>query len=215
MTIEEIRNRILTDESFVETQLEQFLVYYNLKHTLRWGIDNSQKDQTESVAEHIYGMHILIDYFLPFYPSLNATKVKQLATWHDMAEAVVDDMTTKTKTDDHRKAEFAAEREVTQNAGGHLQGMLADVFSEYESQETAESKFVKAIDKVESIFQMYFLAKTYPVDTGKFKSGDSGWEVEEYRDHRRPYIGQLDVIWEFDKAVTKVIDAAGFFKEWA
>ena len=215
MNIIEIQNKILSDDKYVEEELENFLVYYNLKHTLRWGIDNTQKDETESVAEHVYGMHILADYFLPFYPDLNKETVRQMITWHDMAEAVVDDMTTKTKTDEHRKAESEAEEQIFQNSSLHLQNTLQNVFTEYEEQETTEAQFTKAIDKVEPIFHMFFLSKTRKVDTDKFKTEDSGWTMTEYREHRRNYIESFSLIWRFDTVMTPIIDKAGFFREWA
>jgi len=215
MTISEIQEKILTDEAFVTTELKNFLLYYNLKHTLRWGRDNGEKDETESVAEHVYGMHILVDYFLPFYPKLDSEKVRQLTTWHDMAEAVVDDMTTKTKTDAHRQAETDAEKKITQESPEQLHPVLQVLFDEYQEQKTAEAKFVKAVDKIEPIFHMYFLAKTTEVNTDAFKTDDSGWEMSEYKEHRRPYIANHPVLWRFDNIMTPVINDAGFFKEWA
>lgn len=35
MTIEEIREKILTNDSFVESELQKFVTYFNLKHTIR------------------------------------------------------------------------------------------------------------------------------------------------------------------------------------
>lgn len=116
MTIQQIKQKILSDDEFIYQELEQFATYYNLKRTLRWGQNNSERDILESVAEHIYGMHVMADYFLPLYPDLDAFQVKQIITWHDMAEAIVDDMTTKTKTEDHKQAELQAEQEIVSAA---------------------------------------------------------------------------------------------------
>jgi|AntRauTorckE6833_2_1112554.scaffolds.fasta_scaffold10708_4 putative hydrolase of HD superfamily len=215
MTIQEIQNQILTSDEFVVSELENFLVYYNLKHTLRWGMDNSRKDETESVAEHVYGMHILADYFLPFYPELNNQRVRQLITWHDMAESLVDDMTTKTKTKAHKQAESAAEKTLVEKSAAHIQATLHTLFIEYQTQETVEAQFVKAVDKVEPIFHMYFLAKTTNINKNIFKTKDSGWTMKEYRAHRKQYIEKHPLIWKFDAVMTPVIDASGLFREWA
>jgi hypothetical protein len=67
-------------DDFVISEIEKFLIYYNLKHALRWRKDNTQKDEIKSVTEHVYRMYILIDYFLPFYPHLDSVKVSQIAT---------------------------------------------------------------------------------------------------------------------------------------
>jgi hypothetical protein len=79
---------------------------------------------------------------------------------------------------------------------------------------TPESIFVKAIDKVEPIFHMYFLAQKTNVRKDIFKTKDSGWTMTEYREHRRPYTEPFELIWRFDTVMTPIIDRAGFFREW-
>jgi len=132
-----------------------------------------------------------------------------------MAEALVDDMTTKTKTESHKQAELDAEQEIITKSGEQIRNMLIDTYSEYEQQVTGEAQFVKAIDKVEPIFHMYFLARTTSINKDIFKTKDSGWTMEEYRTHRRKYIENHSLIWSFDTLMTPIIDKAGFFKEWA
>ena len=64
MTTPEIVEKIMTDEAFVLHEINTLASYYQLKHTIRWAHTRTE-DETESVAEHIFGMHILIDYFYP------------------------------------------------------------------------------------------------------------------------------------------------------
>lgn len=213
MTIAEIQKRILFDDRFIESELEQFSVYYNLKHTLRWGQDNSERDILESVAEHIYGMHIMADYFLPLHPELDPNTVRQLITWHDMAEAVVDDMTTKTKTADHKLNELRAERQIVSDAPDHIKSNLQDVFSSFEKLNTSEARFVKALDKLEPIFHWYFLHTTSGIDRSKFVTENSGWFCDEYKEHRKQYIQEFDLVWRFDDILTKITFTAGCYKD--
>lgn len=213
MTIQQIKEKILGDDEFIYQELEQFAIYYNLKHTLRWGQNNSERDILESVAEHIYGMHLMADYFLPMYLDLDALKVKRFITWHDMAEAIVDDMTTKTKTEDHKKAEFQAEQEIVSAAPIHMRGDLQDVFLGFEKLNSKEARFVKALDKLEPIFHWYFLYKTSGIERSKFVTENSGWLRDEYKEHRRQYIEEFGLVWRFDDILTEITFKAGCYKD--
>lgn len=60
---------------------------------------------TESVAEHIYGMHILSSYFIKLEDVSNKwdyNKIQQLITWHDADEIETGYVITHRKTDADR-----------------------------------------------------------------------------------------------------------------
>ena len=58
MTLEEFtKERILED-----TAKLQYL--FGLKKVIRYNQGRAETDSTESVAEHVYGMHILAQYYL-------------------------------------------------------------------------------------------------------------------------------------------------------
>jgi 5'-deoxynucleotidase YfbR-like HD superfamily hydrolase len=123
MTLAKIREKIMTDDEFVLSELKTIVSYYQLKHTIRWSHTRDQ-DETESVAEHVYGMHILVDYFLPLLKEegleLDENYVKKLVNWHDMAEAFVGDMTTRSKTEEHKQKELESEEEIKKTGPEHL-----------------------------------------------------------------------------------------------
>lgn len=197
MPITELQEKLLTDNTFALAEFDKIALYYQLKHTIRWG-HHREQDETESVAEHIYGMHILIEYFLPLIdPSeeLNRTSILSLATWHDMAEAVVSDMTARTKTEAHKEAEKQAEIVLADRASTHIQNRVRELFKLYEDQDTAEARFVKAIDKIEPLFHLYFLSKIEPDVRPKF---DLGWTAETYREHRAPYVQHFPLLKRID-----------------
>ena len=210
MTIAEINKKIMTDSEFVQHELDTLITYYQLKHTMRWAHTRTE-DETESVAEHIYGIHILTDYF---YPLVSVTephdlnKIRHMATWHDMAEAFVGDMTTRTKTKEHEQNEKTAEAQIMQDAPLHLTTMLQAVYHEYDARITRESAFVKAIDKIEPNFHLHFLS-TKEKDYSKYL--DLGWTVEEYRTYREPYICEFPIIQKFDDVLFEKSKAYNFF----
>jgi 5'-deoxynucleotidase YfbR-like HD superfamily hydrolase len=210
MTITEINEKILNDTEFVEHELDTLVTYYQLKHTMRWAHTRTE-DETESVAEHIFGMHILIDYFYPLVTAsepLDLAKIRHMATWHDMAEAFVGDMTTRTKTKEHEQNEKIAEAQIMKDAPLHLTAMFQTVYQEYDARITRESAFVKAIDKIEPNFHLHFLS-TKEKDYSKHL--DLGWTVEEYRTYRQPYVQEFPVIQKFDDVLYEKSKAYNFF----
>ncbi len=198
MNIAEIQEKILNDDKFVISEVMKLVTYYQLKHTLRWDQTHTGTDVRESVAEHIFGMHILCDYFLPFYPELDSIGVRNLVTWHDMAEALVGDMTTLSKTDAHKNAELAAEQTLANTAPELLQEKIRNLFKEYNEQVTPEAKFVKAIDKVEPFLHIFFLTKTMQLEPNFTKKELSDDILRRYQVNRRKYLAKFDILQRLD-----------------
>ncbi|MFM2340010.1 MAG: hypothetical protein RLZZ360_646 [Candidatus Parcubacteria bacterium] len=197
MTIEEIKNKILTDNAFVQNEIDTLVSYYQLKHTIRWAHKRTQEDETESVAEHVYALHVLIDYFFPLVDkgNMDLDKIRHMATWHDMAEAFVGDMTTRTKTKEHEENEKIAEANIVKNSPSHMTAMLVEIYAEFDKRESVESKFVKALDKIEPNFHLSFLSKKEKDYTKYF---NLGWTADEYRAHRHPFVSEFPIIKRFD-----------------
>lgn len=195
MEITEIREKILNDDEFVLAEIDKIATYYNLKHTPRWAHERNQ-DEVESVAEHIYGMHLLADYFLPLMEEeFVIENVRHLITWHDMAEALVGDMTSKHKTDEHKVAEKEAEQQIVKDSPTHLTKRLDNIYSSFDQMTNIEAKFVKAIDKIEPMFHMYFLSTKSDKVHSKF---NLGWSSDEYFEYRKPYFVDFPLIKRFD-----------------
>ncbi len=187
----------MTDDSFINNELDKFATYYNLKHTIRWA-KNRTGDVTESVAEHVYGMHVLCSYFLPLVDpdrKLDSYLVQTIITWHDMAEAIVSDMTTKSKTAEHKANEKAAEVSIIKNATPHLHDQLAYIYESYDERTTPEAQFVKALDKIEPMFHLSFLIRKHFDINAHFSLQ---WEADEYREHRDHYLSPFPLIKRFD-----------------
>lgn len=202
MNTNEIRDRILTNDDFVSEEIQKILTYYQLKHTLRWSHDSSEKDEKESVAEHVFGLNILSEYFLPLQEnSLDKKLVNDLILWHDMSEALVDDMTTLSKTDAHRQLEKEAELKLFENAPQHLQEKLKKIFSVYEAQELPEARFVKAIDKLEPLFQIRFLCNQFSFEQNTIKHQLTVEILDKYQQNRLKYISDFPDILKFSEVL--------------
>ncbi|NXH16220.1 HDDC2 protein, partial [Bucco capensis] len=82
----------------------------------------------------------------------------RLALVHDMAECIVGDIAPAdniSKEEKHRREEVwtAAMQELTQLLSEELRKEIYELWEEYESQCTAEAKFVKQLDQCEMILQ--------------------------------------------------------------
>ncbi len=210
MNISDTIEKIMTDPKFVLSEIDTIISYYQLKHTMRWAHTRNE-DETESVAEHIYGMHILIDYFYPLISEsekLDLNAIRHFVTWHDMAEAFVGDMTTPTKTKEHETEEKEAENNIVKNAPPHLSQMLQMVYEQYDARTTREAAFVKAIDKIEPNFHLYFLS-TKQKDYSNYL--DLKWTADAYRAHRDPYMREFPLIKKFDDILYEKSKGTNFF----
>jgi putative hydrolase of HD superfamily len=211
MTNAEIRNKILSDADFLSDEIQKILTYYQLKHTLRWSHDSAESDEKESVAEHVYGMYVLSDYFLPLQETpLDPILVRDLILWHDMSEALVDDMTTLAKTDSHRELERDAELHLAHNAPRHLQNKLKEIFSIYNQQEKPEAQFVKAIDKLEPLFQILFVCNKITYENNSIKLQATSNILDKYQADRLKYIENFSDIMKFSSVLMEMIKQTNY-----
>jgi len=158
MTIEEVREKILTDDEFVLEETKKIQYARSLKNVIRYDLSREEHDFTESVAEHTYTMHVLADYFLRLEPSaatLDQRKVKTMITWHDMDEIETGDTVSWKKTAADIVHEREAWKATAKNLPELLQADISATIDEYESLESIEAKFVKAIDKLDPLFYIY------------------------------------------------------------
>lgn len=145
------REKILED-------LERLQYLYKLKEVIRYDATRTETDTTESVAEHLFGMCLLTEYFLPFEDptnTLSREKIFQMILFHDIDEIETGDVLGYRKTDADRARELEAMRRVLNQAPSHMQELINARVTEYEQKETPEAKFAKAIDKVEPLVQIY------------------------------------------------------------
>ena len=144
------REKVLAD-------LNHLQYLYRLK-VIRYDEERTEIDTSESVAEHVYGMFILTEYFLPLEDpdrQLSKERIFQMILFHDIDEIETGDTLGYRKTEADRAKELAAMKEVLKSAPHHMQELMSERVSEYEAKSTAEAKFAKAIDKIEPLVQIY------------------------------------------------------------
>jgi putative hydrolase of HD superfamily len=100
----------------------------------------------------------------------------KMALVHDMAEALVGDITPVdgvTKVEKSRREMDYFTKNLLGKVNGGMTGKdLKDIWQEYEDGETLESKFVHDVDKIELILQMLEYEKAY---NGKLDLGEFSW----------------------------------------
>lgn len=200
-----------SDKTFTrEAVLEIFKTFqylYRLKYEIRYELERDAQDFTESVAEHIYGMHLLADFFLLYEDpehKLDRGRLRQMITWHDIDEIETGDIIGWKKSEIDRENETIASERVLQKLPEPLKTEATKVLEEYEKQITTEAKFVKAIDKIEPMFHLY-----------NQKGKEWSLAVQLTRDAsmriKVPYVDYFPTIKLFNDHIHDQMESEGFF----
>lgn len=145
-------------EADVISEVRKLQYLYGLKKEIRYAEQRPVDDTTESVAEHIYGMHILALYFLEYEDPLRQwdwSRIFSMITLHDIDEIETGDVIGYLKTKAERADEVVAMHMVKQKSPSALHNSIGSVIAEYEARSTPEALFVLAIDKFEPLVQLY------------------------------------------------------------
>lgn len=207
MTIEETREKILNDDAFVLEEIQKVRYLYGLKKEIRYAQKRHSAIDTESVAEHIYGMHVIANYFLPLEDigdKLDKLKILKMITWHDMEEIETGDTISHKKTEAHLKeAEIGLEVALSK-IPTLLQPEVTDLMTEYEAHQTPEAKFAKAIDKAEPMFEVW--DEVYKEILHK-----NGNTVTNHMETKEKHVKDFPYIYRFVKVGTDRLEKNGFF----
>ncbi|KAJ5319922.1 hypothetical protein PENANT_c040G07617 [Penicillium antarcticum] len=132
----------------------------------------------ESISDHMYRMSIMTMLAPPSLSAkLDIPRCTKMALIHDMAEALVGDITPVdyhiTKAEKARREASVMEYITTtllgKVPGGTLSGAdIKSVFEEYEEDQTLEAHFVHDIDKMELLLQMVEYERSNEVDLTEF-----------------------------------------------
>ncbi|XP_015118719.1 HD domain-containing protein 2 isoform X2 [Diachasma alloeum] len=117
---------------------------------VRQGIDDA-----ETIAGHMYRMAVLA-LLVDTKENINKTKVMEMALVHDLAEAIVGDITPHcgVSVEEKHRREDEAMIEISKLLGDKGPDTLR-LFREYESRESPEAKYVKDLDRLDLIMQAY------------------------------------------------------------
>ncbi|KAJ0985822.1 hypothetical protein J5N97_004178 [Dioscorea zingiberensis] len=128
---------------------------HSLKATKRKGWVNHGIKGPESIADHMYRM-ALMALIVDDIPGVNRERCIKMAIVHDIAEAIVGDITPSDGVPKEEKSrlEQAALNEMCEVLGGGLRAdEIKELWAEYENNSSPEANLVKDFDKVEMILQ--------------------------------------------------------------
>jgi putative hydrolase of HD superfamily len=197
-----------TDEVIL-SDLTKLQYLYGLKRVIRYNLEREAADATESVAEHVYGMQLLTQYFLALEDTegkADRTRIYEMVTAHDLDEVETGDVLGYAKTDAIRALEKDAMLRVIAKAPNIIQPLLTARVEEYEAKETYEAQFARAIDKIEPLVQMYNDVGR-AVFTRNKTTEEQSWRIKEQ------YIAPFPFIKRFAEVVHDTMVKEGYFYE--
>lgn len=207
MTIEETREKILTDDEFVVAEALKLQYLRDLKYVIRNNLVREEQLKTESVAEHTYGLNILARYFLPLEDKQNEMdhgKVFSIITWHDSDELETGDVVTWEKTDEIKESQKDTIKTVIGKAPDLLSKEILELFEEYDQKASLEARFVKALDKIDPYIEEYN-------EHGKIICNNHQLTRalhDSYKDH---HVQDFPYIKRFHEVMGDVFEREGFF----
>ncbi|KAM4125742.1 hypothetical protein ACB094_01G333300 [Castanea mollissima] len=138
---------------------------HRLKTTKRAGWVKRDVKDPESIADHMYRMGLMA-LIASDIPGLDRDKCIKIAIVHDIAEAIVGDITPSdgiSKEEKSRREREALDHMCKLLGGGSRAQEIGELWLEYEENSSPEAKIVKDLDKVEMILQ----ALEYENEQGK------------------------------------------------
>ncbi|GMI87352.1 hypothetical protein like AT1G26160 [Hibiscus trionum] len=160
------KSTITSDTDSPTTSAIDFLTLcHSLKTTKRKGWINHGIEGPESIADHMYRM-ALMALIAGDLPGVNRERCIKIAIVHDIAEAIVGDITPSCGVPKEEKSrrEQAALTEMCSILGGGMRAEeIQQLWAEYENNASLEANLVKDFDKVELILQ----ALEYEIEHGK------------------------------------------------
>jgi 5'-deoxynucleotidase YfbR-like HD superfamily hydrolase len=152
-------------------------------------------------------MQVLAQYFLPLEDDgakLDAQRIFKMITWHDIGEIESGDVIGFSKTAQDKANDAAGNEKVVSETSEVLQNSMRTLIEDYESQRNPESKFVKAIDKVEVVFEI--LDENY---REVFKINKT--TTEHSNKSKYPYVNDYPYIKRFTEVVSAYLTKEGYF----
>lgn len=145
----------------MEATLKNILTFLNLVERLKSVMRHSwlSSGRQESVAEHSWRLALMVILLAPYsQEKINVEKALKMAIIHDLAEAITGDIPIFESHHNEIKqqkilAEQAAIREMQTILNNEANKDLFALWHEYEEKQSAEAKFVNALDKIEAQLQ--------------------------------------------------------------
>lgn len=154
-----IKSEILhwSDAQFLE-DAQRIRYAYQLKRNLRYHTKRDLSVHSESVAEHIFALIFLLEYFLPLEDPdglLDYHTLVQILLYHDFPEIPYGDVPYVFKTSADEERERIAAKEVHRQLPMISREIAKDSWEAYERRESSEAQFAYALDKIEPLFELF------------------------------------------------------------
>ncbi|CAN6552367.1 unnamed protein product [Malus baccata var. baccata] len=149
---------------------------HRLKTTKRAGWVKRDVKDPESIADHMYRMGLMA-LIASDIPGVDRDKCIKIAIVHDIAEAIVGDITPSDgipKAEKSRREQEALDHMCKLLGGGSIAKEVGELWMEYEGNSSPEAKIVKDLDKVEMILQALEYEKEQGKDLEEFFQSTAG-----------------------------------------
>ncbi len=203
----ETKQQLLESDEFVLSETKKIQELFKLKEEPRYHLERNEEIFAESVADHVYAMHTLADYFLPFEDEAgqwDQNLIHTMITYHDIDEIETGDTIGYMKTPQMRASEAAAAERVISTIPESMQAMVKETLATYEAQDTPEARFVKALDKIEVVFHMY-------TDHGRKIFAHNRTTREQHVSVKDKYVEDFPTIKRFCDVVSEQLEKEGFY----
>ncbi|XP_050213731.1 uncharacterized protein LOC126665074 [Mercurialis annua] len=149
---------------------------HSLKKTKRAGWVKREVKNPESIADHMYRMGLMA-LIAPDIPGIDRDKCVKMAIIHDIAEAIVGDITPSDGVPKEEKSRIEGEalEHMCKLLGGGIRAKeISQLWMEYEENSSPEAKIVKDFDKVEMILQALEYENEQEKDLDEFFQSTAG-----------------------------------------
>lgn len=132
-------------------------VGYALKRTMRYSSTRDVSTHSESVAEHVFALMHLANFFLPLEDTehvIQKAHLFDILLYHDFSEILHGDTPYHIKTATHIAQEAEDAQKIFASLPSHIGSLGLACWEEYEKRTTPEARFAYALDKVEPLFEL-------------------------------------------------------------
>ncbi|PON99281.1 Ribonuclease Y [Trema orientale] len=165
-----------SSSSSASSAIDFLSLCHRLKTTKRAGWVRRDVKDPESIADHMYRMGLMA-LIASDIPGVDRDKCIKMAIVHDIAEAIVGDITPSdgiSKTEKSRREREALDHMCKLLGGGSRAKEIDELWMEYEQNSSPEAKIVKDFDKVEMILQALEYENEQGKDLNEFFQSTAG-----------------------------------------